>query len=479
MNRERRVSMGKYRSLLRNTAILSVGTMLSKLVTFLMVRFYTGVLSPAEYGTGDLLITTVSLLMPFVSCGISEGVFRFLPEYPQAQKQVFSIGIYTVTAGSALLIGCLPLLRLAEGFRGQWLLLALMTMAACYHSVCEQYVRAAGETALFAKQGLLNTLLVVTWNLLLLTVFRLGVTGYVLSVGLSDFLCTLYLVLRQRLWRCLTRRPNPILAGKMLRYSVPLIPTTVFWWVTSVSDRYMIAAMLGSEANGIYTVANKLPTVLTLLSGVLIQAWQYSAVSEAKSSLEEQVRFYSNVWLTLLSALFLACSAMVAFAQIAIRVLTTAAYDQAWQYVPILCGAMLFCAFTSFFGSVYTVTKRSGLSLWTSLLGAAINILLNGLLIPSPLGIYGAALATFASYFVVFLVRARNARHLIPFRLFKRTLLLSTTVLAVQILFLCRSWPGWQWVQGGAVVTMVLMGRKQMKRKISAFRRSTGGNGYV
>ena len=75
--------MGKYRALARNTVIISAGTMLSKLVVFFMVRFYTGVLSPAEYGTADLLITTVSLLTPFISLGISDGVFRFTPEYPR------------------------------------------------------------------------------------------------------------------------------------------------------------------------------------------------------------------------------------------------------------------------------------------------------------------------------------------------------------------------------------------------------------
>lgn len=106
--------------------------------------------------------------------------------------------------------------------------------------------------------------------------------------------------------------------------------------------------MLVSEANGIYTVANKLPTLLTLLSGVLMQAWQYSAVSESKSSLQAQAEFYSNVWLGLLSMLFLVCSAMVALTKIEIRILADAAYQEAWRYVPVLCAAMLLCAFTSF-----------------------------------------------------------------------------------------------------------------------------------
>ena len=227
--------MGKYRVLARNTAIISVGTLLSKLVTFFMVRFYTGVLTPAEYGTGDLLHTAVSLLMPFVSFGISDGVFRFLPEYPRAKRSVFSIGICTVTVGASLFAVLLALLPAAEEIRGYLPLLAFTTAAACYHSVCEQYIRAEGNTLLFAEQGLVNTLLVVLLNILLLTVFCLGVTGYVLSVGAADFLCTLYIIVRARLWRRVTLRPNRRLLPKMLRYSIPLIPTTVFWWITSAS----------------------------------------------------------------------------------------------------------------------------------------------------------------------------------------------------------------------------------------------------
>lgn len=239
--------MGKYRALARNTVIISAGTMLSKLVVFFMVRFYTGVLSPAEYGTADLLITTVSLLTPFISLGISDGVFRFTPEYPRSQKSIFSTGIYTVTAGAVGFGLLLPLLHLVPEFHGYLALLVLMTLASCYHAVCEQYVRAQGDTMLYALQGLLNTTLVVGLNIVLLKVFRMGITGYVLSVALADLTCTVVLILKKRLWRRMTRRPNRNLRRKMLRYSIPLIPTTVFWWITSASDRYMINAMLGGR----------------------------------------------------------------------------------------------------------------------------------------------------------------------------------------------------------------------------------------
>ena len=110
--------MGKYKELAKNTVIISVGTMLSKIVSFLMTRFYTGVLTPAEYGTSDLLNSTVSLLMPVISLGIADGVFRYLPEYPRSKKSVFSIGIYMVTAGTLLLAVFLPILRLVDAFDG-------------------------------------------------------------------------------------------------------------------------------------------------------------------------------------------------------------------------------------------------------------------------------------------------------------------------------------------------------------------------
>ena len=89
--------------------------------------------------------------------------------------------------------------------------------------------------------------------------------------------------------------------------------------------------------------------------------------------------------------------------------------------------------------------------------GAALATLASYLVV-----IPGAALATLASYLVVFLVRARNARRWIPFRLFKRTLLLDASVLTVQILFIRFAWPGWQLVQLAAVAALLLVGRKQL-----------------
>ena len=69
--------MNKYQTLAANTILMSAGTFGSKLLVFLMVRFYTGYLTPAEYGTADLITQTANLLIPLVSLDITDAVFHF------------------------------------------------------------------------------------------------------------------------------------------------------------------------------------------------------------------------------------------------------------------------------------------------------------------------------------------------------------------------------------------------------------------
>ncbi|MFR5420762.1 MAG: lipopolysaccharide biosynthesis protein [Oscillospiraceae bacterium] len=256
-------SNNKYKTLVSNTMLISLGTFGSKLLVFFMVRFYTSYLTPADYGTADLITQTANLLFPLISLGITDGVFRFAVDHTEQRRNIFSVGVYTILAGAVLLVAILPLLGLFPQFDGFLWLIALYTMCSCFHSLCAQFVRAEGHTALFAVQGMINTVLVIGLNVLFLVGLRMGITGYVLSVALADLACTLLLFVRERLWRQLMLRPGWAAAREMLAYSIPMIPTTVFWWITSVSDRYMVTAYLGVDANGIYAVSYKMPTILS------------------------------------------------------------------------------------------------------------------------------------------------------------------------------------------------------------------------
>lgn len=455
----------KYKTLLSNTFLISIGTFGSKLLTFLMVRFYTGILTPSDYGTADLIMQTANLLLPVVSMGITNGVFRFVLDRPHNRKSVFSVGFYTITAGALPLVLVTVFMSGYSLFQGYAGLIVIYTLASCYHSLCAQFVRAEGKTALFAGQGILNTALVIGLNILFLMVLHLGVTGYVLSVALADALCTAFLVGKERLWKLLIRHPLSGIARKMLRYSIPLIPTTIFWWITSVSDRYMVTGFLGSDANGLYAVAYKIPTILTLLSSIFLEAWQFSAISESEGDRKANIRFYSQIWSAFQAVMFLAGSIVIAFCQVEIRLLSVAEYFTAWQYIPVLSMAMVFAAFASFTGSVYVVAKKSSLSFWTAMAGAIVNLVLNLLLIPR-ISIQGAAISTLASYLLSFGIRAVSARKLIPFQLYTRKLICNTLILTMQALFVVCKLPMWPIVQVISILLLLLLNRKPLLASI-------------
>ena len=232
----------------------------------------------------------------------------------------------------------------------------------------------------------------------------------------------------------------------MLTYCVPLIPTAVFWWIMGVSDRYLVKWLVGSDANGIYAVAYKIPTILTILATVFMDAWQLSAIAES-GDCRAQARFYARVWDAFFSAVCLCAGGIIAFSPLLIRLLAAESYYDAWRYIPILTLSMIAAAFSNFMGSVYVVTKKSTASLWISLAAAAANIALDLFLIPR-IGVQGAAAAMFLGCLLVFLMRTASARRLLPFRLAGGKLALGALVLLVQTAAMLLRPRGWLAAQG-------------------------------
>ena len=246
----------------------------------------------------------------------------------------------------------------------------------------------------------------------------------------------------------------------MLTYCVPLIPTAVFWWIMGVSDRYLVKWFVGSDANGIYAVAYKIPTILTILATVFMDAWQLSAIAESDDR-RAQARFYARVWDAFFSAVCLCAGGIIAFSPLLIRLLAAESYYDAWRYIPILTLSMIAAAFSNFMGSAYVVTKKSTASLWISLAGAAANIALDLLLIPR-IGVQGAAAATFLGCLLVFLMRTVSVRRLLPFCPAGGKLALGALVLLVQTAAMLLRPRGWLAAQGVCLIVLFILALRPM-----------------
>lgn len=435
--------MNKYNKLVSNTAILAAGTFGSKLLVFLLMPLYTRILSSDQYGLADLIAQTANFIIPLASVGICDGLFRFALESEGAdRRRVFSTGICILAAGSAAVLCLVPLLGFVSYFRGYIWLIALYVIAANFHSACAQYIRAQGRTTMFAVQGILNTLLTIALNILFLVCFDMGTTGYVLSVVVADSLTTVFVFLTAKLWRDFSFSGfDRAEASKMLRFSLPYIPTTMLWLITNVSDRYIVTYFCGQEINGLYAAAYKIPTFLTLVCGVFIEAWQFSAVKDEEP--QKRSEFFGNVYKSYMSIIFIGASGLILTSKLFTKLLLADSYYSSWQYVPVLVMATVFSTLVSFMGSVYFLEKRSLLSMLTSLCGAVINIVLNFVMIPDH-GAMGAAVATLISYLVVYIVRAYDTQRFVRFKTHTALIVVNTLLIACQTIVMISAVRHWR-----------------------------------
>ena len=91
--------MNREKNLFKNTLILSIGNICTKLITFFLLPLYTAVLSTEEYGIVDLLNTLVSLFLPIVTFQIEQAVFRSLldvRENNDKKKELITTSFLTV-----------------------------------------------------------------------------------------------------------------------------------------------------------------------------------------------------------------------------------------------------------------------------------------------------------------------------------------------------------------------------------------------
>ena len=397
-----------------NTLIFTIGKFASKILVFLMMRLYTSYLTDAQYSQADLIVQLANLLIPLACVGIGEGIFRSAAAKSGNKEAFFTNGLFVLLVGTLGFLALSPLIGLVDRFKPWVWLIVLYVVMSNIHAVVSQYLCAVGRTKLFAGQGILNTAFVVGLNLLFLPVLKWGVVGYVLSTVLADALTTLFLVFYAKMWTAF--KPKTIsrqVIGPMLKFCVPLIPTTIFWWVTGVSDRYLVAEICSEAENGLYAAAYKVPTLLIYVVSIFDSAWKLS-VSEDDDNPEENKKFFTQVWRMYTTLGFLGGAGLILLCRPLGQLLYADAFREAWVYIPVLTVATVFTAFCTFLGSAYYQSKRTMGSMLTALCGAVVNIILNLLMIPQWGGM-GASVATFASYFVVFVIRLLTTRRLVAF----------------------------------------------------------------
>ncbi|WP_225359922.1 lipopolysaccharide biosynthesis protein [Lacticaseibacillus rhamnosus] len=269
----------KTKKLLGNSAIFAVGNLGSKLITFLMVPLFTNYLSTEQFGTVDLATTTVNMLSPIVALSIADAVFRFLMDDESDDQAIFTTGLtFTITV-SLVLLFLYPVVRFFHIANGGYILVYLTLVIL--QALLQNFIRAIEYVKLFAFNGIFSTLIMAVTGYYLIAVLKQGVTGYFCALIFSALSSICLTFFGSRGWRFFSvKKFDTSILRSLLKYSIPLIPNAFMWFFTNDASRFFIVAIVGLSANGLYAVANKIPTIINVLYNVFTQAWQISAVEE-------------------------------------------------------------------------------------------------------------------------------------------------------------------------------------------------------
>lgn len=461
--------MNQYRRLLNNTFIFAIGTFSSKLLVFFMMRFYTGLLSPDEMGIADLITKTTNILFPIVSVSIGQAVIRFGLERKNRKSDVFTIGLLTIAIGFCISIVFMPVLNLIQYNTSDGNLYSLIPYAlliytyvltSCVQNLCGQFIRSCDMIKLYALDGIFRTLMTILFNILFLAVFGWHIFGYVFSIVCADALSTVCLFFVAKLHkRIKLKKPNFHLWKSMLSYSLPLVPAAILVFIIGFSDQLFLARMRNTAESGLYAVAYRIPTMISLVASIFVDAWQISSINN--NSKNEQIRFFSKVGNTYSSIVFIVASGAILCSKLAMSILAAPNYYVAWTFVPILAFGACFSCLSSFQNSVYTLEKKTFQSFCSTAISALTNIILNYLLIPK-FGGNGAAFATLVSYCLLFLYRCIDSKRFMSVQWNYKGLIVNTILLSAQTIIMLREPASWILIEIVLFILMVLLNGKEL-----------------
>ena len=422
------------KKLIKNSALLFMGSFASKLLVFLLVPLYTSILSTDEYAIADLMTTTVSLVYPICTMMISTAVLRFCMERSVDRGQVLSIGVWVEAIGYSIgaLAGFAVIRHTSLAPYAVFYIPYLIFYAT--DQLFLQYAKGSEKVHVYALASVISTLTLIGCNVLFMLVFNMGVNGYIAAMVISYCITTVYLFVATRAWKAILspRHIDRQLCKEMTSYSLPMMPNTLSWWISNSSDRYIMARFCDMSMLGLYSVAYKIPSILVTITGILMSAWELSAVDDFGS--DRSKKFFADMHQRYFDMLVVTAVVIIALVKPLALVLFQKDFYQAWKYVPILVYASVFNGLSAFVGTIFTASKHTSSIFTTTLLGAVTNIILNLALIPI-IGGQGAAIATAAGYIIIYVIRLYKSRRIIPLSIpNERNALVSAVLLALAIL---------------------------------------------
>jgi len=433
--------MSREKTLAKNTLIYIIGNLTSKVLSFVLLPLYTHYIATAEMGYYDAVFATASIIVPVITLQIYDSMYRYLldAKSDEEAKSAISNALFVVAAGLCIFTVGYMIYVQFRPFKSQYLILFYIITNVLF-SVYQSIARGLKKNVVYALSGVIFTAVTLVLNIILIMFVGMKVDALFISAIAASLTAIAFVEIRAGvIGHILPKAVSSKAIKELIKYSVPLIPNAINWWIISTCSRYIIIYYLGLEANGIYGgVATKFPALLGVVNNVFYLAWQESAIAEYDS--DDKDEFYTKMFHYYMKFQYCVLILLLPATKWVMAIMGES-YREAWIYIPFLYAGTLFQSFSTFYGTGYLSSKETRGAFTTSIAGSIINLVVSFFLIPV-IGLQAASLANMLSFLGMWLLRIRQTRKYFVIRLNLRDLISLTVICAAYMaLYYIRNLP--------------------------------------
>lgn len=427
--------MNKSKALAKNTIILGVGQFVPKIIAIIILPILTKSFSTEEFGIYDLIISFSSLALPLMTLLIQQAVFRFLIEEKDVEKsKVYvtnSVAFIMILSILWFLITGIACIKINIDFKLLLFILFLYFSESIY-DLFGQVARGKGENLVFTIAIIIYSIV----NMILLLIFMfwniINIINVVFIIFISYIIATMYLYIRLRINESFDIKKISFSKIKeLLKYSIPIIPSSIALWIVNLSDRVIITSFLGASLNGIYAAASKIPNLFGTAYNVFNLAWTELAARSIheKNSSEYYSKLINNLYSFMIGTVII----IITFSPLIFNILIDEKFNSGYFQMPILILGVFISCFVSFYGGLYIALKKTKQVGISSLVGAILNIIINILFIKN-IGLYAASISTLLSFVVILIYRVIEIKKYIIINYNYKNLIVGVIFLVLTII---------------------------------------------
>ena len=387
-------------------SIYAAGSILTKMIGFLMIPVYTRFLTTTEFGEYALIGITIEVISIVIGMGVADAVYRYYFDTsedsdPDLVVSTACVGV-PIAGGLFILLLCSQshwLAALTLDSSDKWMLLCIALGELWLNqqmNLVYTYLRITESSKAYVIVTLAKTFVSLSMNIYFVAFLKWGVMGLLLSnlisAGIFTLLCYPFLLRKVGL------RFSLSLTRKLLRYSLPIVPANLASFAINVSDRYFIKSYFSIAQSGIYSLGYKFGNVNFYLIRVpFSQIWgprRYTLYKE-----EADPAIYARVATYLFFLMVFSGMGIGLFMQDIIKLISPPEYWSAAHIIPAVAFCYAIYSLDTHIGFGINIAMRTEFYGIINVSNGVLNIILNFALIPR-FGMWGAIGATFICFVV-------------------------------------------------------------------------------